>query len=117
MFICIVQTVFNTVYRVHFSSAPTAAPTFVRTVVLTSSNIFVQWGAVDCIHRNGDITGYSLQYGVVGSESTLTMSVSGTSVTISSLMASTTYSIQMAAVNSAGTGVYSDPRSELTLGV
>ena len=39
------------------------------------------------------------------------MSVSGASVTeatISSLMSSTTYSIQVAAVNSAGTGVYSD---------
>ena len=39
------------------------------------------------------------------------MSVSGGSVTeatISSLMSSTTYSIEVAAVNSAGTGVYSD---------
>ena len=39
------------------------------------------------------------------------MSVSGGSVTeatISSLMSSTTYSIQVAAVNSAGIGVYSD---------
>ena len=39
------------------------------------------------------------------------MSVSGGSVTettISSLMSSTTYSIQVAAVNSAGTGVYSE---------
>ena len=39
------------------------------------------------------------------------MSVSGGSVTeatISSLMSSTTYSIQVAAVNIAGTGVYSD---------
>ena len=47
----------------------------------------------------------------MGSGSTQTMSVSGGSVTeatISSLMSSTTYSIQVAAVNSAGTGVYSD---------
>ena len=39
------------------------------------------------------------------------MRVSGGSVTratMSSLMSSTTYSIQVAAVNSAGTGVYSD---------
>ena len=36
------------------------------------------------------------------------MSVSGGSATISSLMPSTTYSIQVAAVNSAGRGVYSD---------
>ena len=52
-----------------------------------------------------------MQYGVVGSGSTQTVSVSGGSVTeatISSLMSSTTYSIQVAAVNGAGTGVYSD---------
>ena len=36
------------------------------------------------------------------------MSVVGVSVTISSLMSSITYSIQVAAVNSADTGVYSD---------
>ena len=68
---------------------------------------------MDCIHLNGDITGYSVQYGVEGgSGSTQTMSISGGSVTeanISSLMSSTTYSIQVAAVNSAGIGVYSDP--------
>ena len=91
--------------------APSAAPTSVSVSGVTSSSITVQWGAVDCIHRNGDITGYSVQYGVVGSGSTQTMSVSGGSVTeatISSLMSSTTYSIQVAAVNSAGIGVYSD---------
>ena len=52
-----------------------------------------------------------MQYGVVGSGSTQTVSVSGGSVTeatISSLMSFTTYSIQVAAVNSAGIGVYSD---------
>ena len=79
---------------------------------MTSSSITVQWGPVDCIHRNGDITGYSVQYREVGSGGTQTMSVSGGSVTevmISSLMPSTTYSIQVAAENSAGVGNYSDP--------
>ena len=93
------------------SAAPSGPPTSVS-ATSTSTTITVQWGAVDCIHRNGDITGYSVQYGVVGSGSTQTMSVSGGSVTeatISSLMSSTTYSIQVAAVNSAaGTGVYSN---------
>ena len=91
--------------------APSAAPTSVSVSAVTSSSITVQWGSVDCIHRNGDITGYSVQYGVVGSGSTQTTSVSGSSVTeatISSLMSSITYSIQVAAVNSAGTGPYSD---------
>ena len=36
------------------------------------------------------------------------MSVSGYSVTISSLMSSTAYSIQVSAVNSAGIGMHSD---------
>ena len=65
---------------------------------------------MDCIHRNGDITGYSVQYGEVGSGSTQTMPVSGGSATetiISGLMPSSTYSIQVAAVNSVGTGPYS----------
>ena len=94
------------------SAAPSGPPTSVRlSATSTSTSITVQWGAVDCIHRNGDITGYSVQYGEVGSGSTLTMSVSGHSVTettISGLMSSTTYSIQVAAVNSAGIGMYSD---------
>ena len=51
-----------------------------------------------------------MQYGVQGSGSTQTVSVSGggvTEATIPSLMPTTTYSIQVAAVNSVGTGVYS----------
>ena len=55
---------------------------------------------MDCIHCNGDITGYSVWYGVEGSGSTQTMSVSGGSVTeatISGLTPSTTYSVEVAA--------------------
>ena len=87
--------------------APSAPPTSVRESEVTSSSITVQWRAVDCIHRNGDITGYSVRYGVQGSGSTQTRDVSVTEATLSSLMPSTTYSIQVAAMNSAGIGVYS----------
>ena len=93
-------------------TAPSAPPTFVRVATVTFYSITVQWRSVNCTERNGDITGYSVRYGVVGSGNTQTMSISGGSVTeatISSLMLSTNYSIQVAAVNSAGTGVYSDP--------
>ena len=93
-----------------FPPAPSAAPTSVSVSEVTSSSITVQWGAVDCIHRNGDITGYSVRYGVQGSVSTQTVSVSGGGATmrlISGLMPSTTYSIEVAAVNNAGIGVYS----------
>ena len=86
----------------------------------TSSSITVQWGPVVCIHHNGDITGYSVQYGVQGSGSTWTISVSGgstTEATISGLTPSTTYSIEMAAVTGEDRiGVYSLPLSEETDG-
>ena len=100
------------------SAAPSGPPTSVS-ATSTSTSITVQWGAVDCIHRNGDITGYSVQYGVVGSGSTQTMSVSGgdaSQTTISGLRPARTYSIQVAAVNSAGIGLYSAPTNQLTLG-
>ena len=44
------------------------------------------------------------------------MPVSGGSATISGLMPSTTYSIQVAAVNSVGPGVYSDEMIQQTAG-
>ena len=91
-------------------AAPSAAPTSVRVSAVTSSSITVQWGAVDCIHRNGDIIGYSVRYGVVESTSTQTLSVSGSSVTeavMFDLTFSTEYSIEVAARGGRNTiGVY-----------
>ena len=89
------------------SSAP---PTSVRVFEVTSSSITVQWEPVDCIHCNGDITGYSVQYiklGGSGTESGL-QEVTNRQATISGLTPSTVYAVFVAAVNSAGTGVYSD---------
>ena len=93
----------------------------VTTPSSSSSTITVQWGEVPCIHQNGVITAYSIQYEVEGSGDTpLTMAVDGadtTEATIGDLMSSTDYSIQVAAVNSEGTGVYSDPINATTKGV
>jgi len=97
---------------------PSAPPTSVSTSDVTSSSITVQWAVVDCIHHTGNITGYSVQYGVQGIGSTQTESVSGGATieaTISGLEPATNYSIEVAAVNSAGTGVYSVPQSATTL--
>ena len=99
-------------------AAPSAPPTSVRVSEVTSSSITVQWGKVDCIHRNGDITGYSVQYREVGSaegERTLMM-VSNRRATISDLTPSTEYTVSVAAVNSAGTGMYSDEIMQQTAG-
>ena len=98
--------------------APSAPPTSVSVYEVTSSSITVQWGPVDCIHRNGDITGYSVRYREVGSaerERTVDEMVSGDfsggMYTISGLSAATQYTVEVAAETSAGTGPYSQPEN------
>ena len=90
--------------------APSAPPTSVSVSEVTSSSITVQWGPVDCIDHNGDITGYSVQYGEVEGDRVVMM-VEGDMnrrATISDLTPSTEYTVSVAAVNSAGTGMYSN---------
>ena len=88
---------------------------------MNSTAITVQWGPVEtCADQNGVITGYSVRYGVMGSSEMQTKNVDGagtTEATISNLTSSTTYSIQVAAETSAGTGVYSSAVDQLTNGV
>ena len=94
-------------------TAPSAAPSDVSGSPVNHTTITVQWGPVNCVHRNGEITGSSVQYGEMGSESTQNMRVSGNSsggmATISGLSPATMYTVVVAAENSAGTGDYSDP--------
>ena len=103
--------------------APSAAPSFVRVSAVTSSNITVQWGSVNCIYRNGDITGYSVRYGVLGSAvrqrsvEIFSGDSSGGIYVISGLLSATVYMVEVAAVNRAGTGVYHGIISQLTLGM
>ena len=62
-----------------------------------------------CLDRNGEITGYiaqAVRNGMV--EGTTSVGDGARQVTISGLSPSTTYSVQVAAVNGAGTGSYSD---------
>ena len=85
---------------------------------MTSSTVTVHWRPVDCIHHNGDITGYTVQYGGVGSGNLMTVDVSESIVTeanITNLTSSTAYFFQVAAVNSAGIGIYSDTWMVTTL--
>ena len=94
------------------SPAPSAAPRSVSVSEVTSSSITVQWGAVPCIHRNGDITKYKVRYGEVGiteGDRTVRMvsDFSGGMYTITGLSTGTVYTVEVAAKTSAGTGVYS----------
>ena len=86
---------------------------------MTPFSITVQWGPVDCIQRNGEITGYLVQYAVQKSDTTQTVNVSGDTneTTITGLEPATSYVIKVAAVNSAGTGKYSGAIFVLTEGI
>ena len=98
--------------------APSAAPTSLRVSAVNSSSITVQWGTVDCIHHNGGITGYSVRYGPVKSENKHIMNVTGgdvTETTISGLDRLTSYSVEVAAINSASTGIYSNNITVITI--
>ena len=101
-------------------SFPLLAPSSPPGVTSSSdspSMITIQWREVPCADQNVAITGYSVQYGVMGSGGTQIVTVNGadvTQTTIETLIPSTTYSIEVAAVNSAGTRVYSEPRHQLT---
>ena len=94
------------------SAAPSAAPSVSKTFA-TSYSIAISWELVPCEPQNGEITGYSVRYGEMGTNMTdmTVLNITGVSVTeatISNLTLSTNYSIQVAAVNSAGTVVFSN---------
>ena len=88
--------------------APSAAPADLIFLSSTSSSISIQWEAVPCVHRNGRITGYVIQYIEVGGGVFINESVSGDQkeTSITGLQSSTFYDIQIAAVNSVGTGPF-----------
>ena len=71
------------------------------------------WGAVACLNRNGKITGYSVRYREIGGGGSYIQMVSGNftggMTIISGLARETVYTVEVAAVTSAGTGVYSRP--------
>ena len=100
----------------YFPPVPSAPPTSVNVSDVTSSSITLQWKAVDCIHRNGDITGYLVRYGVQGSGNTNVSRGITTKATISGLSATTPYTIEVAAVNSVGIGKFSSPTAVSTSG-
>ena len=107
-------------YSPSLTLVPSAGPVGVRVGEVTTSTITVQWGEVPCIDQNGDITGYSVLYGVMGSGNTMTLPVDGaaaTETTITGLTPSTTYSISVAGVNNQLIGVYSSTVNELTEGL
>ena len=68
----------------------------------------VQWGQVDCIHRNGNISGYIVCHTNVETTSEIMcVSTSDTSLDIS-VGSAADYSVTVAAVNNEGEGPFSN---------
>ena len=90
------------------STVPSLSPTSVSHGTVTASSITVRWGEVSCIHRNGQITGYIAKAKI---DRVLKRSINVASntrqATLSGLSPSTRYTVQVAAVNGAGSGPYS----------
>ena len=86
--------------------------------VVNSTAIAVQWRNIDCLHWNGLITHYSVRYWKLADARTIeeeNISVppgshrAVTETIVIDLAIMTTYAFQVAAENSAGSGIYSDP--------
>ena len=86
-------------------SAPSAPTEGIQVSKRMIFSITVEWQAVPCIHRNGNITGYGIIYHMRDNNQKYNVSSSGTMLTIPDLQPSTTYVISVAAVNSEGIGM------------
>ena len=79
------------------------------------ASLEVSWSKPPRRDHNGQITGYVIQYTRIGTSDIMSDNVnSGTTHTISGLVAYVNYSVIVAAVNVNGTGVFSNPMIEMS---
>ena len=77
-------------------------------VTINSTAVSLSWDEVNCTDRNGIITGYSVQYSIVGGM-TVTVNINATtSIVIDGLIKFRVYSFSVAAINDNGIGPYSN---------
>ena len=95
------------------STVPSSPPLNVMVTSVNPASLEVSWQPPLEIDHNGPITGYVIQYTRVGSSDIMSENVnSGTTHTISGLVAYVDYSVIVAAVNVNGTGSLSNPMME-----
>ena len=91
--------------------APTMGPRDVMATQITSRTVQVTWDTIECIHRNGLITGYEVQLREDDSGEMVTDDMIGSNARTymaSELRPFTRYIFQVAGVNSISTGVFTE---------
>ena len=92
------------------STVPSSSPRDVMVDSRNPASLMVSWKLPLKRHHNGPITGHVIQYTRVGSSDMMSVNVtSGTTHTISGLVAYVNYSVIVAAMTVNGTGPFSDP--------
>ena len=74
----------------------------------TSRSVNVSWDAIECIERNGVITGYTVEYHELGGTRISGGEVVDQTFTLGGLTPHTNYTFSVAGVNSNGTGPFTD---------
>ena len=91
-------------------AVPSSSPQRLRVKSVNPASLLVKFLEPPLRYRNGPITGHVIQYARVGSQIVTRETVtSGTTHTISGLLAHVDYSVTVAAVNINGTGRFSSP--------
>ena len=97
-------------YVIFDYTAPSSAPQDIEVSSDDPGSLIVSWQPPLERNCNGSITGYVIQYGMVGSDDNMIVNVPNeTTLAIPGLFAHVEYFITMAAVNANGTGPFSKP--------
>ena len=92
------------------STVPKLPPQNVTVTSTDPASLTVNWELPSELSHHGPITGHVIQYTRVGSNDKISKDVdSGTTHTISGLVACTEYSVSVATKTASGTGPYSEP--------
>ena len=91
-------------------TVPSSPPQNVMVTTVNPASLMVSWQPPPVKDLNGPLTGHVIQYNRVGSSDMMNDVVtSGTTHTISGVVAYSNYSVKVTAVNDQGTGPFSNP--------
>ena len=97
------------------SVVPSSPPVNIIVMSAHPGSLELSWQPPPEIDQNGPITGYEIQYTMVGSNVTMDEIISsGNMYTITELLPFVNYSVVMAAITVNGTGPFSSPVIELS---